>query len=76
MTTKNRYHVVHDQKGWKVERENSSRASSRHETQSDAIDAARAIAQNNQESQVIIHRKDGKFREERTFGNDPYPPKG
>jgi hypothetical protein len=27
-------------------------------------------------SQLIVHTADGKFEEEFTYGNDPFPPKG
>ena len=33
------------------------------------------IAQN-QNSELFIHRPNGKIREANTYGKDPYPPKG
>lgn len=46
-----------------------------HGTQSEAIDAGRTIAQN-QQSELKIHRPNGQIREGWSYGNDPYPPKG
>ncbi|MGD8718183.1 MAG: DUF2188 domain-containing protein [Candidatus Zixiibacteriota bacterium] len=72
------YHVVHDgdENLWKVKREGADRASSTHDTKEEAVDKARELAKNNEPSQIIIHKQDGKIQEERTYGNDPYPPKG
>jgi hypothetical protein len=68
-------HVVRRKNGWGVLGENNSRASSIFETQRQAIERAREIAIN-QQSEVIIHGKDGKIRERNSYGNDPYPPEG
>jgi hypothetical protein len=46
MTSKN-YHVVPaDPGGWSVKREGADRASSHHDTQADAINAGKQLAQN------------------------------
>ncbi|EHU4917199.1 DUF2188 domain-containing protein [Vibrio vulnificus] len=34
------------------------------------------IAKRNIPSQLTIKKKDGQIEDERTYGNDPYPPKG
>ena len=44
-------------------------------TQYTAIGKAREIAIH-QTGEVVIHGKDGRFREKNSYGNDPYPPKG
>lgn len=41
-----------------------------------AIDKAVELAKKNQPSQLLIHRADGTIEDERTYGDDPYPPKG
>lgn len=74
MTGKNQ-HVVPHAEGWAVRGENNSRATSIHHTQSDAIDAGRAIAQH-QHSELVIHGRDGRIREKDSHGHDPHPPKG
>ncbi len=67
-------HVVPAGKNWGIRGENNSRLTSKHETQSDAIQEARKIAIN-QQSEVVIHRKDGRIRDKDSYGNDPHPPK-
>lgn len=68
-------HVVPHEEGWAVKGEGNDRATSVHDTQEAAIEAARAIARN-QESELLIHGRDGKIRQKDSYGNDPYPPEG
>jgi hypothetical protein len=68
-------HVVSAGGEWGVRGEGNSRLTSRHPTQAAAEAAARAIAQR-QQSEVLIHGRDGRIRERNSYGNDPYPPKG
>lgn len=74
MTSKNQ-HVVPHQDGWAVKGEGNRRATSVHNTQQQAFDAARQIARN-QQSELIIHRPDGRIRDKNSYGNDAFPPKG
>ncbi|NOT41808.1 MAG: DUF2188 domain-containing protein [Alphaproteobacteria bacterium] len=74
MSRKNQHVVPHAQ-GWAVRGEGNSRVASTFRKQSDAIDAARAIAQR-QHSELVIHGRDGKIRDKDSHGQDPYPPKG
>lgn len=67
-------HVVRRGSGWAVRGEGNGRDTSHHDTQSDAIDAARDIAIN-QRSEVVIHGRDGKIRDKDSYGNDPCPPR-
>ncbi len=67
-------HVVKRPDGWAVLGAGNKRDTSHHRTQKDAIDAARQIAKN-QESEVVIHRRDGKIRDKDSYGNDPCPPR-
>ena len=69
-------HVVRSSSGgWAVKKAGSSRASSVHDTQAEAIKAATRIAQN-QKTELYIHGRDGRIRERSSYGNDPHPPKG
>jgi hypothetical protein len=68
-------HVVPREDGWAVRGAGNSRATSLHDTQAEAIAAARQIAIN-QQSEVVIHRPNGQIRDANSYGNDPYPPKG
>lgn len=70
----NNQHVVPYKDDWAVRGENNSRVTSVHDTQSDAIDAARDIAERNR-GEVVIHRPDGTIRDKDSYGKDPNPPK-
>jgi uncharacterized protein YdaT len=75
MSNRNRHHVVPHENGWAVRREGAERASTVTRTKEQAIDHARDIAQR-ERGEVIIHRENGTIQEERTYGNDPFPPRG
>ena len=60
---------------WGVRGEGNPRLTSVHRTQGDAIDVARTISQR-QQSELVIHGRDGKIRDKDSHGHDPYPPKG
>jgi len=69
-------HIIPRDDGWGVRGEGNQRDTSHHDTQQEAVDAAREIAQN-QGGDVIIHGLDNKIRERNTYGKpDPYPPRG
>lgn len=68
-------HVVPTENGWGVMGEGNSKCTCVFNTQSEAISAARQIAMH-QQSEMIIHGRDGKIREKSSYGNDPFPPKG
>jgi uncharacterized protein YdaT len=72
---KKNVHVVPRQDKWAVETDNAERAVKITKTQQEAIEIGKQIAQNNN-SELLIHGKDGKIREKNSYGNDTYPPKG
>ncbi len=67
-------HVVPKDNKWAVKGEKNDKITKLFDTQKDAIDYARDIAKN-QQSELVIHRKDGTIRDKDSFGNDPMPPK-
>ncbi len=67
-------HVVTHPDGWAVKGEGNEKATKVVDTQKEAIEIAREIAKN-QESELVIHGKDGKIRDKDSYGNDPNPPK-
>lgn len=73
--SKENIHVVPRDGNWAVVREGAERDSSHHNTQADAIDAARQTAQR-EGVELFIHRPDGRIRERDTHGPDPFPPRG
>jgi uncharacterized protein YdaT len=69
--SKKDYHVTHRADGsWAVKGTGSQRASSIHTTQSDAIQAARPLAQQ-AKGELRIHGTDNRIREGWSYGNDP-----
>lgn len=68
-------HVVPVGSEWGVRGERNSRLTVIVPTQGEAIDIARDIARN-QESELVIHRRDGTIRDKDSHGHDPYPPRG
>jgi len=68
-------HVVPVGDRWGVRGAGNERLTSLHDTQVEAAASAREIARN-QQSEVLIHRPDGRIRDRNSYGNDPYPPEG
>lgn len=63
---------------WENKKNSSDKASSVHNTQKEAVDAAREMLKNQGGGELSTKNKKGKIRDKRTIspGNDPYPPKG
>jgi len=71
------YHVTPRSDGrWNVKQAGAGRASDTAKTQGKAVERARELASGNPRSQVVIHRPNGRIREEHTYGSDPHPPDG
>jgi hypothetical protein len=70
------YEVYPSGEGWGVKKRGAERADSLWSTKPPAIDRGVALATGSQPSQLIIKRRDGTIEDERTYGNDPYPPPG
>lgn len=58
---------------WAVHGEGNTRDTALYDTQAQAHIRAIQIAKN-QESEVIIQRRDGTIRSKDSYGNDPCPP--
>jgi hypothetical protein len=69
-----RYDVVPSGSRWAVT--TGGGTLSTHVTKVEAITAGVTVARANQPSQLLIHRADGTIEDERTYENDPYPPRG
>ncbi|CFX56988.1 conserved protein of unknown function [Candidatus Filomicrobium marinum] len=65
-------HVIPSAGKWSVKKAGSSRATSIHATQAEAIRAATEIARN-QKTEVYIHGADGRIRERNSYAEAPYP---
>jgi hypothetical protein len=70
-------HVVYNEapKVWRVEVTGNKRPSASHPTKPPAIVQARKLAQRNK-SELVIHNQNGKIGERRSYGHDPFPPRG
>ncbi len=68
-------HVVPSGGKWRVQRAGASRASGVFDTQQEAVQRAKELAQN-QQTELYIHGRDGRIRERSSYGRDPFPPKG
>ena len=70
MTNRKNIHVVPNGDDWAVRREGAGRASSIHDTQRDATNAAREVARR-ESGELFIHRPNGEIRDRDSYGNDP-----
>jgi len=68
-------HVVKHPEGWAVKGAGNEKATHIAETQKKAIGIAKQIAKN-QQSELLIHGRNGRIREKNSYGNDDFPPKG
>jgi hypothetical protein len=62
---------------WANKRNDASRASSVHDTQQEAIDAARGMLEHQGGGELTTKGVDGRIRSKDTIapGNDPFPPR-
>jgi hypothetical protein len=70
------YDVKKDGDSWVVKGRDNERASAVTSTKDEAVRKAAELGRNNGHAQVVIRKEDGKIQSERTYGDDPYPPKG
>ena len=74
MATKKNQHVAPKNGQWQVKGAGNEKATKIVKTQKEAIKIAKEIAKNN-ESEVVIHGRNGQIRDKDSYGNDPCPPK-
>ncbi|WP_374295039.1 DUF2188 domain-containing protein [Acinetobacter sp.] len=73
--SRDEHHVVpNPDGGWDVKRNGAERSSGHFERKSDAVDYGRQVSRN-QQTEFIIHNKDGKISNSDSHGNDPCPPR-
>ena len=66
--------VTHEMEG-QARGAGNSHAALVHVTEAQADERARQIAQN-QESELLVHGRNGQIREGDSYGGDPFPPEG
>jgi hypothetical protein len=74
MATRKIYRVQHLEGSWHVRHDGSTL--SRHALKDDAVAEGQKVAKANEPSQLVVHRLDGTFEYEYTYGSDPFPPAG
>lgn len=67
-------HVTPKGDFWQLKGEGNSKATKIFNTQREAIEYGRIVAQN-QASELFIHRPNGQIRDRDSYGKDPFPPK-
>ena len=70
-------HVVYAKTGktWRVEVTGKARVRESHTTKPPAVAQGRQLASRNK-SELVVHNQDGRIGERRSYGNDPFPPRG
>jgi hypothetical protein len=58
-----------------IKQSEKQRSLGHFDTKKEAESRARDISRN-QETELVIHNRDGKISRKDSHGNDPYPPKG
>ena len=73
MSERKVYHTTYnrEQKRWENTLEGGSRPSSTHTTKDEALARVRELAKKPPLGQAKIHKKDGSFEKEWTYGKDP-----
>lgn len=73
-----RYDVVYHQGEWKISHQGTHYGP--YKTKADAVreavDTAHKAGGSGHDAQVYVHKADGTFQLEWTYGHDPYPPRG
>lgn len=72
------YHVTKTDDGWKGKKEGGERSSVTGTTKEEVIKKTIELAKKQGDTSVVIHKRDGKIQEERTYPKvgDPFPPEG
>jgi hypothetical protein len=71
------YHVVYQDEVWKVKQERGyTIANGKFDNKAEAVERAKEAAKRAKLGQVIVHKRDGKFQTEYTYGDDPKESKG
>jgi hypothetical protein len=78
MSKRTIYTVKYDKQAevWKGQAIGSGKASVAGETKQEVVQRTAEIAKNQGNSQLRIYKQSTSGYEERTYGNDPFPPKG
>lgn len=70
----NQHTVPNPNGGWDVKGAGNKRATKHFDKQADAYSYAQNIARN-QQTEALLHGRDGRIRARESYGNDPIPPR-
>lgn len=70
------YEVAPDGSDWVVKRHGAGRAAARFSNKKPAVDRGVETCKNNKPSELIIKDRYGRIQDRRTYGDDPFPPRG
>jgi hypothetical protein len=76
MSKRKTHYVSPHDVGWQVKAQGAKRATAVFDTKAEAVKAGVDIASSQPLGQLRIQRQDGTIQDERTYGDDPFPPKG
>ncbi len=68
------HHVVPNDNGWGIKKSGGKKSIQNFETKREAEVVARTISKN-QNSELVIHGKNGRIQRSDSHGNDPCPPR-
>jgi len=75
MAPRKTHHIVpNPEGGWDLKKGGGIKSIKHFDRKDEAITFTRKISQN-QDSELVIHGKDGKIQQSDSHGNDPCPPK-
>lgn len=74
MTRKSHHVVTNGLGGWDIKKGGGSKSIKHFDIKTDAISQARVISIN-QQSELVIHGKNGKIQRSDSHGGDPIPPR-
>lgn len=74
MASKTHHVVPSPNGGWNVKKGGAEKASKHFDKKEQAVSYGRQISKK-QESELVIHGKDGRIQNPDSHGNDPMPPK-
>ncbi|MBU1194092.1 MAG: DUF2188 domain-containing protein [Proteobacteria bacterium] len=74
MSRKTHHVVPNPESGWDVKKGGGQKSIKHFEKKQDAVDYGRGVSKN-QNSEFIIHKKDGAIQNADSHGGDPCPPK-
>ena len=71
MSKRKQIHIRYEKSVWRVDGIKKS-----YDTRADAVQAGSRLCKSIGNVELIVHRMDGTIGEKRTYGKDPFPPRG